>query len=105
MTTLEALSTACSVVELRSLYKEAARVAHPDAGGSSGDFQELAAAYEARAAALAALVLCPRCEGSGRIEAGHNGFTYYYRCCPCCAGARKITLEERLGYETETRAT
>lgn len=43
---LLALSFPCTVAEVKAAYRELAKRAHPDRGGSHGEFLELQAAYE-----------------------------------------------------------
>lgn len=87
---------ALSAESFKSMYREAARKAHPDAeGGSAEAFARVDWAKHVLQAWMArqpidrpkglAAADCARCAGKGRIKM-HKGFTSYTVRCPTCHG-------------------
>ncbi len=95
--------------DVKSRFRELARAAHPDTGGSAEKFQELkdlrdAALREVRMGVsvanarsqLRALreaargIQCPRCDGTGASMTRQVGFRAYRAVCRLCHGKGKI---------------
>lgn len=108
---LEALGLEAGATEIEVLtrYKELAKKAHPDQGGSANEFQKLQKLKEealrevsfgnslAKARIqLGALreaargTLCPRCEGSGYSMQRKVGFRTVQTVCRLCRGNGKL---------------
>lgn len=95
--------------QVKTRFKELARAAHPDAGGTAEQFQELAAwrdqaldevrmgqtiaNHRSRLHALRAAakgVPCPRCNGTGTGSSRVVGFRTVTTKCTMCLGRGKI---------------
>lgn len=83
--------------ELRTLYRAAARAAHPDRGGDVARFRAVTAAYaalqttqdRARYAKRLALSLppCPACSGAGTQTRTRSFRHVEVAGCPACSGS------------------
>ena len=76
-----------SPADLQRIYRDRARTAHPDGGGSAEAFNRLRVAYvlalsEAEAAG------CPDCNGTGRMKFV-GGFSMASYVCETCHGSGK----------------
>jgi DnaJ-class molecular chaperone len=71
--------------EVRARFRELAREAHPDAGGSDAAYAELTLWRDA-ALIRVARSPCPDCGGSGQEVIARRGFQAVTRTCRGCGG-------------------
>jgi DnaJ-class molecular chaperone len=83
------LTDAASPDDVRRVYRERARAAHPDGGGSLDKFQALHFAYTAALAQQTAAP-CPACRGTKRVEQTRGYHTTTIDCAACGRTGRRF---------------
>jgi DnaJ-class molecular chaperone len=83
LTTL-VLPSDATLADVKSAYRSAAMVAHPDRGGDPAHFDKLTKARDVLAAHLEMVEkTCPACQGSGRMTVKAFGGNVGLNCKQC----------------------
>lgn len=75
---------------IRKRYRDLARSAHPDAGGTTDRMTALRSAHDAALAFALSPRDCGRCEGEGKVVVHRSGFRTYWGDCADCGGTGRI---------------
>lgn len=103
------LTSGATEADVKARYKDLAKTAHPDRGGSVEDFQRLREALEkalqeveyGQSLSRARLqvdalreaargTVCPRCDGTGAAKERKVGFRTMRQICRLCRGRGKL---------------
>lgn len=94
-TALEILSLPpnATVEDVKLAYKKLSHIMHPDKGGDIEEFKHLQKVYqraldEAREHKIE-LLICKRCDGSGRVQVTRGASTMS-KMCPACQGSGNL---------------